>query len=557
MPPGCPLRRFPYSPSQRLAQESDPFPGVLLRGAAVDDVVIERQWNGFNAGAFTYVLTQYLWTALTPVTVGRALGQSQETLLRWGGSNQQPTASGNLNVDVSQLDSGHLDLSTLAKTPPIYDTPLLSQTRGQGVIQTISADGGTSATLWLGGFPPRVLAYLGPASVLSCRGRQLKLRSRDGLTGKAKLVAEANVTPSQGDQLPLGPLKSGDPIFEAVRSLPKSIDLVVALDSRLERIERVDATSALSALAFVSSTSDTALPADCLLAKPIMGRPETITASLRPHLGIAQQPADAAAPTELPENAGYGLFSLTRSLIPGTLTFQEEAIKPAITRLTPKLRSLLALKMLRLSENRASSQVPLRVSLEIIGPERKQLINRQTLEIEQRLAPSEQGEFIPQISVGERVRYRLFNQGAQPLYYTLINVDSRERLSAFCPVTDLSAIAPGEIRSSEDMAVMAQSAIAPGSSVAIPNAELSWAIEAPPGPVETYVVGSIQPLTRTFNTLLTASVSSGSQRIDPLPEPLTLIEALLSDLSQDRSNSNTYNLNVTQWATLNFTYQTV
>ena len=97
---------FPMLTDKKLAQEGAPFPGVVLRGAAPQETVIERQWNGFSAGAFTYVLTQYLWTTPTPITVGQALARSQEKLLRWGGSNQQPTASGSL------------DLRSLEKTPP-------------------------------------------------------------------------------------------------------------------------------------------------------------------------------------------------------------------------------------------------------------------------------------------------------------------------------------------------------------------------------------------------------------------------------------------------------
>lgn len=542
---GQPPSPFTLLTKKQPFKASDPFPGILLRGADVDEVVLERHWNGFNAGAFTYALTQYLWSAPAPVTVGRALGRSQETLLRWGGSDQQPVASSDRRLDLRQPE----------KTPLVYETPLLAGTRGQGVVQSTTGEGGT-ATLWLGGLPPRVLEYIGPSTVLSCNGRQLKLKSRKGLTGKAKIIdLSASTAPV---------IQPGASIFESVRILPKSIDLVVSLDSRLERIERVDATSALSALAFVTSTSDTELPADCLLAKPTASNTETLTASLRPKK-IAQPapPAPASQPSdELDEpkgSSGYGLFSLTRSLIPGTLALQDEAIKPAINRLTPKLQSLLALKMLRLSENRASSQLPVRVSVEMVSPDEQQLISRQTFEIGQ--APTQQNVFgregfTPEVPIGSRVRYRLFNDGEQPLYYTLINVDPRERLSAFCPIRELSAPAPEE-GNEKQIAGIAATAIAPGSSVSIPSATMDWAVKPPAGPVETYVVCSTHALTRTFNTLLTVSASSGNQRINPLPDPLAVIEALLSDLSAGSRSSDSYTLNVAQWATLNFTYRAV
>ena len=397
--------------------------------------------------------------------------------------------------------------------------------------------------------------------MITCGGKQLKLRSRDGLTAKARLP---DASSSSADL-------AGLPILESVRVLPKSIDLIVALDSQLERIERVDATSALSGLSFINSTSDTNLPADCLLAKPTAGHSETLTASLQGAKLAATKTAQtssketAIAPTDDQSGLGYGLFSLTRSLIPGTLSLQEEAIKPAISRLTPKLQSLLALKMLRLSENRASSQLPVRVSLEMVSPEEKQLISRQTFEIGPQTSPkykralSPEG-FIPQVPVGSRVRYRLYNDSRQPLYYTLINVDPRERLSAFCPVMGLSEQPaqsdPGE-NNEEANSVIAAASIIPGGSVAVPSVDLDWSVEAPTGPIETYVVCSTSPLTNTFRRLLAAAAASnGNQRVSPLPNPLEIVEALLTDISRGKDD-DAYSLDVTKWATLNFTYQAV
>ena len=79
---------------KKIATDRDPFPGILLRGAGPTEAVMERQWNGFHAGAFTYVLTQYLWSVPAPVTAGQSVGRTQETLMRWGGSNQQPLLGG-------------------------------------------------------------------------------------------------------------------------------------------------------------------------------------------------------------------------------------------------------------------------------------------------------------------------------------------------------------------------------------------------------------------------------------------------------------------------------
>ncbi|MEL7330940.1 MAG: caspase family protein [Cyanobacteria bacterium J06560_2] len=526
---------FDLLTNRRLAKESDAFPGTLLRGADVTDVVLERQWSEFSAGAFTYVLTQYLWMAPAPVTTATSLARSRETLLRWGGSNQQPVLSGSQNS---------------SKDTPVYSAALMDRTRAEGVITEVSSDGKT-ATIWFGGLPSRVLEYLASPAVITTAGRRLKVRANDGLSGKAKLTDDAG---NNG-----APLQVGQPVFESIRALPKSPNLVVALDSRLERIERVDATSALSALSFVSSTSDTALPADCLLAKPTDTLSGTLTASLTPAKLAQSESSTEETPMEELGNVGYGLFSLTRTLIPGTLSLQEEAIKPAISRLSTKLRALMALKMLRLTENRAASSLPMRVQLEQVGvKENTLLIGRQTFKAEQ-LGKRETQGFTPEVAVGSRVRYRLFNDSDQPVYYTLINVDPRERLSAFCPASsdplDLAASTTPDLVEGENIPAIAADSIAPGSSVAIPSPELDWAVELPTGPVETYVICTTRPLTNTFDLLLADSNNNG-QRVSPLPNPLEVVRAILLDLNSG-SDADSYLLDVTEWATLNFTYQAV
>ena len=529
---------FPLIADGRLATASDPFPGTLLRGGSVEETVMERPWDGFSAGVFTYVLTQYLWSAPDPLSAELALGRSRETLIRWGGSNQQPSGAGSS--------------TNLKKNAPIYNAALLEDTRGNGFVQSVGREG-KKVTLWLGGLPPRVLKYLGAQSLFSCGDRLLRIQSHNGLTAEARLEETAE---NAGQSPPSG-IQVGASVLESVRVLPKNITLIVALDSRLERIERVDATSALSALAFVNSTSGTDLPADCLLGKPVAKPMGTLVASNK-LVTVEQGRTEQEKTLGTPDETGYGLFSLTRSLIPGTLAQQEEAIHPAVDRLTPKLRTLLALKLLRLSENRVSSKLLVRVTLERVAPEETLLMSRQTIQSvvslkgQSRSNKNNEAGLLPQVPIGTRVRYRLFNEDERPLYYTLFIVNPRERISAFCPtIEDQDSETIGE--SSKGIE---QSAIAPGSSVAIPNPGLDWAVDSAAGPVETYVICSTQPLKRTFEQLLSTDPGGSGQRISPLPEPLAVIESLLADISQ-QNTTDEYRMNVASWATLNFTYEAV
>ena len=219
----------------------------------------------------------------------------------------------------------------------------------------------------------------------------------------------------------------------------------------------------------------------------------------------------------------------------------------------------MALKLLRLSENRAASELLVRVTLERVAPEETLLMSRQT--IQSVLAPSgakradrnHEAGLLPQVAIGTRVRYRLFNEGDRPLYYTLFVVNPRERISAFCPAVEQGK---GEAGGESGGDGVEQRAITPGSSVTIPNPGLDWAVDSAAGPVETYVVCSTQPLKRTFEQLLSTDPGGSGQRISPLPEPLTVIEALLADISQ-QDTTDEYRLNVADWATLNFTYEAV
>ena len=159
--------------------------------------------------------------------------------------------------------------------------------------------------------------------------------------------------------------------------------------------------------------------------------------------------------------------------------------------------------------------------------------------------------------MGSRVRYRLFNDSDKPLYYTLINVDPRERLSAFCPVAvdDTTAVTADTDGAEASMSPISAASIAPGKSVEVPGTGLDWAIEIPAGPVETYVVCTTRPLDKTFNLLL-SEISNGGQRVSPLPNPLDVVRSILSDISQE-DDGDSYALAVSEWATLNFTYQAV
>jgi hypothetical protein len=510
------------------------FPGLLLRAAAPELPVVERTWDGFSAGLFTYALTQYLWTVMPATTLQIVMGQTRNQVGQWM-QRQVPQVAGQRAPEAEQ---------------PYDALTLMPETQADGAVVGVSADGST-ADLWLGGLPPDVVQYCGGQSWVQVRaadgaGVTVQLRSQTGLHAKVKRPDNAAF-----------PWQVGQRVYEAARLFPRAVHLVVALDNRLERIERVDATSALAALPFVSAIATEDHPADCLFGKPLDFPQETLTASLDP-----VPPPDPTMPME-PVKQGYGLFYPARTPIPGTLAKQDEAIKAAVSRLTPKLQSLLAIKLLRLTCNQVTSQLPARFNLEMLAPQEKLLLQQETPRSpvslpKSRLAAALGKQPLPlEVARGSRIRYRLFNFSPEPIYFLLLNLDARDRLSIFFP-----PVTSTDPRDTNVMALQDQFTIAPGQSVTIPQTTLFWSIEAPLGKVETFAICSKAPFPDTLALLSPLASTSTSQRINLGENALTIIQSLLNDLHQGSRRSlsqamDMYALEVGNWVTFSMQYQTV
>jgi hypothetical protein len=537
----------------RAQWRSGQLPGMLLTATRQHQVATEGQWNGFSAGLFTYALTQQLWWTTPATTIRTNLSLATGTVRQFAGIEQLPALNG------QKLQNQRISAYYLPPETPDAD----------GVIRSIDEDG--RAQLWLAGLPSPVLENYGSSVLaivpspldhqaaslevpppadstapdLTTSDRTtpdaqpsqptrslLQVRSRDGLTVKAR--------PCCGDSAG-NALQPGQLVQEVVRILPRNIGLTVALDASLERIERVDATSAFSAVSRVSSVI-AGEPADFLFGKTLPNSPvaPTLTASL--------------SPTPVSVTRGYGLFSLGRDAIPNTLVQEEEAVKTAINRITPQLRTLLALKLLRLTANRGSSHLPVQASLEMTAPQERIVIQQETV----RKQPTKNREAKPRvytadlfsgdgavtIPAGSRIRYRLQNNSDQPLYFILLGLDTRGNPIAFFPALENNLIPPGE-------------------TTIVPQAISDWVIQDPPGLAETHLVFSRSPLTQSYAVL--KSASKESRQIGVVQNPLDIAQAILQDIHTASADilpkidvpTDTYALDVNAWATLGFLYQVI
>ncbi|HEY9601199.1 MAG TPA: caspase family protein [Allocoleopsis sp.] len=590
-----------------LAKVENRLPGIVLTAAGPSQAATEAQWHGFSAGLFTYALTQHLWQATPATTIQISLSRAAGAVNQLVGKEQQPRL---------------VDRKSLQQPLLAYYLPSDPSIGADGVVTSVE-DSGRTAYLWLAGIPAVVLEYysnnslfsLSPAKtiqdelkvegeaanpVANAEARlrsplvsptgsmseasrladastqtnlppatpdtaKLQLRSKEGLIARARLVDASGVDSYS--------LQVGQLVREAVRVLPRTLSLTVALDTGLERIERVDATSAFATVPFVSSVVVAGeQPADYLFGKATLPQVNFSTSSN----AIANSATPRTDGVETPIRlGGYGLFYLGHEPIGNTTGEAGEAVKSAINRLTPKLATLLAAKLLRLTANEGSSRLGVRASLELVDAQPTIVMQRETLRasaqpqvaIDNKIVRNpiaQAGEdLVPSLPVGSRIRYRLENYSDRPIYFMLLGFDPTSSAIALYGSPSLRTS-----QESDNKPPLHYGAIAPGETLTLPqsSAASDWVVQGPAGIAEIQLICSREPFTKASIAMEASQRPKGDgERIGDLYNPLDVAQAVLQDLHQASASasdvsttvSDTYALDVNAWATLSFVYQVV
>ena len=239
--------------------------GAAIASARRNQYAADTPFADFYAGAFTFVLTQYLWQQTGNTSFDNTIANVGRTTTELSFSNQIPELS--IAPDRE-------------RTAPIYFTPKVSDP-AEAVVTNIT---GGEVEVWLGGVDPNSLEVFGPGAVLSgvdetgqSRG-QVQLTDRQGLRGRGRLLEAAG-------------LPSGSLLQEQVRGIPTDVTLRIGLDESLG----ADAAIAQSTLATIPKIEPLALGGDEV--HYVLGR---MTAENRQEL--ADQP-------DLPAEGSLGLFS--------------------------------------------------------------------------------------------------------------------------------------------------------------------------------------------------------------------------------------------------------
>lgn len=556
------LRQIDLSREQLTAQlRSRQLPGVVLAAAGPSALAAEARWLGFNAGLFTYALTQHLWSA-TPATLQISFSQTTSSVEQFAGK-AQPELSGRKSRQGS-LPAYHLSPGSGADGAVIATT-----------------NNGKSGRVWLAGLPIEVLTHYGNGSILALAPFQagdpglstamtssrealpqmptvklpqwIQLNAVDGLSAQYQLLNSGGLALESG----LLPSNMGQQVQEVLRVIPPNPSLSLALDASLERIERVDATSAFSNIAHLAAVIAGEQSADYLFGK-VNQPPSPVTPeSARPWHKLMPQSAAA--------QSSYGLFTVGQDALTNTTGEVGEAIKAAVQRLTPKFKTLLGVKLLNFTINEQSSRLGASATLETTAPQQQVLVRQTTLrapwlvsEVAASSLPlaATEGKTLT-LPVGKRIQYRVHNYSDQPIYLLVLGIDSSVNGSVFYPAT----LTPN----TSEAPSLKNEVISPGATLVLPQTSppSEWTICGPAGMSATYFILSREPFNQTLSVLEPILRESDPQQIAALPNFLEVTRSILEDLHQaSLSVSETFGvkgiaLDVNAWSTLRFRYRVV
>ncbi|MEO0984404.1 MAG: caspase family protein [Cyanobacteria bacterium J06639_14] len=500
------LARLAMSPETFISRRREGIAqGVAIASAKRDQFAADAPFEDFHAGAFTYVLTQYLWQQTGTTDFSSTLGNVGRTTTQVSFSAQEPQ----FETQPGRAYGGR----------PVYFTPK-STPPAEAVVTNIQ---GGEAEIWLGGVDPRSLAAFEQGAVLAgvdgagqAQGL-VEITERQGLTGRGRLLATT--------------LPSGALLQEQVRGVPTDVTLRIGLDQSLGN----EQSAALEALSAISRIEPMALGQG--EAHYLLGR---ITAAYREEL---------AGQANLPPEGSVGLFSQGLDLVPGSYGAPGEAVPEAIMRLRPKLRSLLAARIVKLTLNPGSSR--LAISATMI-PEGSNQLGASTFTIRgghtDALPPALEGE---QFALGTKIQFQIHNRETRDLYLGVLVIDA---------TGEMSVIFPNQWTASSEVTLLPA-----GQTMSLPDPSrdsFSLVTQEPKGSTEVLIVASSRPLDHALRALqgvaTRSGVAHGPMGID---EPTEVVDGLLQDLSNaspesDRSAS-IQPVSVTELAALSITFNII
>ncbi len=488
--------------------------GVVFASAQRDQEALDANLGDFSAGAFTYLMTQYLWqqtdnvgSAINSAPAETAIAQLSRRIKSL--SSQVPLADGSLNQPVYFINK---------PVPP-----------ADAVITKVEGD---KATLWLGGVDKESLEAFQPGATFAIvdekgqtSGTVELVSPRRGLRGEAKLVEKgANSS-----------LQPGMLLQETSRVVPADLKLSIGLDRSLEG-ETNTAKQELSAINRIEAIPPQ--PGNV----PYPGGVQYIFSRMTAPYQQKLQQQQVANP---PATGSIGLFTEGLELVPESFGDPKETVTQAVKRLEPKLKSFLAARIIKMTLNANSSELDLEASMNLVEQPNKPLARASTGRVRNNRRDS--GQIYPnQLPLKQLFQFQVTNRESSDLYLTTLLIDSTGGLVVIFPYQWPA--------SNESMRLKPNQTLLIGDGD--PKQLQLKAIEKGTG--EALVIASRSPLPRAVKAL--ASIARElklSQGPMELRKPVEVMGDLLDDLRIDRGGLavEVRPMNTSEIATLSITFE--
>lgn len=489
--------------------------GIGLGAAKLDQEAQDAEFNGFYAGAFTYLLTRYLWQLPTTQSLDAMFANLE--------------LSTQMLVDKSgvQVPTYEAKLGSTNPRQPVFFTAA-PQPAAEAVIHE-TPQPGQPIKFWLAGVSPSALNSYETGAIFNLIdnqgqtiGQLEQTVSRNGLEATGQLRS-GNVQPTKGMLL-----------REQIRSLPSDIKLKVGLDKSLgDALSTVQA--ALDNLSWLNLT-------------PIAQK-QPLDYVIGRMTGENAKRLQSKALSLPPENA-ISLFTADLTPIPESFGEHNEPVETAVNRLRPRLKSLLAGQILRSLLGNTS---PLKVSADIfpVDDNNKPLgqgrtLSSRGLQSSTFKTPSMQTQ---PIKLGSSLGVRIKNSERTNLYVAALVISDSGEMGVLFP---FGYEAPD-----------AASLVAAGQALTLP---VPFELYGTPGTLELLLIVSREPLREALRALQTIARGRGLSRGQAgglaADEADTVVSSLLDDVNGFSTRSpmarpNTRAIDAGKLAVLSAVFQVV
>ncbi|MEM7556641.1 MAG: peptidase C14 [Cyanobacteria bacterium P01_A01_bin.84] len=373
--------------------------GLVLAAAQRDEEALDAPFDGFHAGAFTYLMTQYLWQESN--STGNMINRITP-LVQSKGKNS-PYADGDTSKPVFFIDNKILPTDAV-----------------------ITEVEGNQASLWLGGTDNQILETFNQDATFSIVNEtgqiqgKLKLESREGLRARAKLVEKGNITS----------LKPGMRLQELSRMIPPDLHLSVGLDPSLS-----------AEISTVQKEFEMIPRIKTVLAQSgNIPYPERVQFILSRMTNKDLQILRKEKVDNLPAVGSIGLFTEGRQLVPQSFGTKKESINAAICRLEPKLKSFLAARLVEMTLNANSSQLDVEFSMNLVEQPNQTFAAISTLKSSNNRGQSKVIYPNKKLPLNKPFQFQIKNNSPHNLYVAMLLMDSTGSLDVVYPFeqTDLN-----------------------------------------------------------------------------------------------------------------------